>query len=125
MTNGYPLNGTQAQLWDCKPVGLSNSSNQFWQQQDNGDGSWTYYVRASYNGGLNSPYCLDSLGGHHYDGSPVEVWACNLATPNASQKWTIGPASQLQSVDSPGYCADATDWGSGDGTPIQLWQCAY
>jgi len=123
MNNGYPLNATQVQLWDCKAVTDGSIENQQWVQQDNGDGSWTYYVADWYNGIAVQPYCLDSLGGHHYDGSPVVVWACNLSDPNPSQRWTIGPGSQLESVDSPGFCADATNGGSGNGTPIQLWWC--
>jgi hypothetical protein len=125
MNNGWPLNSTQLQLWDCKAVLDGSAANQRWTQQDNGDGSWTYYVSSWYNGQGARPYCLDSLGGHHYDGSPVEVWACDPSQPNPSQRWTIGPQGQLQSVDSPGFCADATNWGSWDGTPIQLWSCAY
>lgn len=106
--------GAQVQLWSC-----NGGHNQAWTQQDNGDGSWSYSVYESYKG---EHYCLDSLAGHHYDGSPVEVYLCN---DGPWQRWTIGPGGQLQSVDSPGFCADATNWGTGDGTQIQLWQCAY
>ena len=125
MTNGYPLNDTQVQLYDCKGVTDSTIENQEWYQQDNGDGSWTYHADTFYSWAPNRPYCLDSLMNHQYDGSPVAVWACNLSDPDPAQRWTIGPESQLQSVEAPGFCADGTNWGSGDGTPIQLWQCAY
>ena len=107
-------NGTQVELYSC-----NGGANQDWHQQDNGDGSWTYKVYDS-AAGLTSPYCLDSLGGHHYDGLPVEIYVCN---GDNAQRWTIGPGGELQSVDSPGFCADATNWGTTDGTPIQLWQC--
>ena len=37
MNNGYPLNGTQAQLRDCKAVTDVSLGNQKRVQQDNGD----------------------------------------------------------------------------------------
>jgi hypothetical protein len=115
LTYGIFPDGDQVQLWGC-----NGGDNQKWQQQNNGDGSWTYKAYYSADWGVPIPYCLDSLGGHHYDGSPVEVYVCSGSN---AQKWTIGPGGELQSVDSPGFCADATDWGTTDGTQIQLWQC--
>jgi hypothetical protein len=114
----HDISGQQVQLWDCEPQDEQHDydRNQIWNQQDNGDGSWSFYLTGSTN------YCLDSLGGHHYNGSLVEVYPCN---GDNAQKWTIGPSGQLQSVGSPGYCADDTNWGTGNGSQIQLWQCAY
>jgi hypothetical protein len=111
--------GAQVQLWDCEPDNNWNyfaNANQQWHQVDNGDGSWSYQVSEG-----NVAYCLDSLGGHHYNGSPVEVFRCN---GGGAQRWTIGWQGQLRSVDSPGFCADAQNWGTGNGTKIQLWWCA-
>jgi len=102
--------GTQVDLYSC-----DGGANQLWFQGDNEDGTWSFPMIDG--GGF---LCLDSLQGHHYDGSPVEVWPCN---GDNAQKWTIGPGGELESVDSPGFCADATNWGTTDGTPIQLWQC--
>jgi hypothetical protein len=106
---GFDPSGTQVDLHDC------STARGVWFQVDNHDGSWSYQMI----GGASS-VCLDSLQGHHYDGSPVEVFPCN---GDNAQKWTIGPGGELQSVDSQGFCADATNWGTTDGTPIQLWQC--
>jgi hypothetical protein len=122
----HDASGAQVQLWTCEPQDTDHDwgRNQIWNQHDNGDGSWSYYVTGNSTFGPpgGTDYCLDSLGGHHYNGSPVEVFPCNYGP---SQRWTIGPSGQLQSVDSPGYCADDTNWGTSDGSQIQLWQCAY
>src|SRR5579859_5143094 len=66
--------GAQVQLWDCQPNdGVHDyDKNQLWQQQDNFDGSWSYYVSNA-----TGNYCLDSLLGHHFNSSPVEVYRCN------------------------------------------------
>ena len=123
-TNGlttWDLNpsGAQVQLWTCMPdyEEYDYDKNQIWQQQDNGNGSWSYFVSNLYGN-----FCLDSLAGHHYNGSPVEVYQCN---GDNAQRWTIGPGGQLQSVDSPGYCLDDTNWNPNDGAQMQLWQCSY
>ena len=115
----YDPSGEQAQLWDCEPNDSAHDydKNQLWQQQDNGDGSWTFYLQHS-----KGNYCLDSLAGHHFEASPVEIFPCNGGN---AQKWTIGPSGQLQSVDSPGYCLDDRDWNAQDGAQMQLWWCAY
>lgn len=104
--------GAQVQLYNC-----TGNDNQGWFQLDNRDGSWSYYTVDG-----TTDYCLDSLAGHHYPGSPVEVYPCNGGN---AQKWTIGPGGQLQSVDSPGFCADDRDFGTAPGSQIQLWYCAY
>lgn len=111
--------GAQVQLWDCQPntIGYDYDKNQLWQQQDHFDGSWSYYVSNA-----KGFFCLDSLLGHHFNGSPVEVYQCN---GDNAQRWTIGPNGQLQSVDSPGYCLDDANWGTDNGSKMQLWQCAY
>ena len=115
--NGYDPSGAQVQVWDCEPNDVQHDydRNQLWQQVDNGDGSWSFYVQHA-----KGNFCLDSLGGHHYDSSPVEVYPCNYGS---SQRWTIGPSGQLQSVDSPGYCLDDTNWDPYG--QLQLWHCAY
>jgi hypothetical protein len=112
--------GAQVQMWDCEPADHQHDydANQQWTERDNGDGSWTFTVFD----GENHFYALDSLGGHDYDSSPVEVYPANYGS---SQRWTIGPDAQLQSVDSPGKCLDDTSWGDYNGSPIQLWSCAY
>jgi hypothetical protein len=52
----------------------------------------------------------------------VLTYECNGGT---AQEWTIGPDSQLQSVDSPGKCMDDKNWGDYNGAQAQLWDCAY
>jgi hypothetical protein len=112
--------GTQVQLFDCEPADGPHDfdRNQIWNQQDNGDGTWTYFVTGAF------PFCLDTLGIQNSAGSPVEVEHCNGAN---SQKWTIGPDGELESVDSQGYCADinqATFQGGGNGAQVALEPCA-
>jgi hypothetical protein len=109
--NSGNLFGAAVQLWSC-----ASTWNQLWSQQQNASGSVSYLIRH------NGDYCLDSLMGRHYDGSPVEVFPCN---GDAAQRWTRGPSGQLQSVDSPGYCLDATNWGVTNGTRLQLWRCNF
>jgi hypothetical protein len=117
--------GTQIEQWTCHSYW---SPNQEWAQNDNGDGSWSYFVQNNPDienyaaNGQPGYWCMDSLGGHNYDGSPVEVFACNGINP---QKWTIGPSSQLQSVGAPGKCLDDTNWSTYDGNGLQIWDCAY
>ena len=110
--------GQQVELDNCEDDTNHSATSQDWSQTDNGDGSWSIWLLLP--GDTLNQGCLDSLAGHHYDGSPVEVWECN---GDNAQKWTIGPGGELQSVDAPGFCADATNWGTGNGTKIQLWQC--
>jgi len=114
---GVP-SGAQVELDGCQNDANHADTSQDWIQSDNGDGSWSYSILLTSD--LVQDECLDSLAGHHYDGSPVEVWPCN---GDSAQKWTIGPGGELQSVDAPGFCADATNWGTTNGTPIQLWRC--
>jgi hypothetical protein len=120
--------GAQLQLYDCQPGDANHdfARNQIWNQQDNGDGSWTYFVTGAQN------FCLASLGFRsdplgsqipNIAGSPIEVEPCSGAN---SQKWTIGPNGELQSVDSVGYCADidqAIFQGDGNGAQVVLEPC--
>jgi hypothetical protein len=110
--------GTQVQLFDCQPADASHGfdHNQIWQQQDNGDLSWTYYVSGNQN------FCLDSQN-LQSSGSAVVV---NLCNGGDAQKWYIGPSGQLESVASAGYCVDlnpATFQGDGNGVQVVLEPC--
>jgi hypothetical protein len=103
-------------------------NNQNWFQYNEGDGSWSYYVK--YRDGLGidtGHYCLDAPQGQNWDGDKVQMYACPDAgeATNVQQHWTIGPAGQLQSVADAGKCLDDTDWATTDGTLMQLWDCAY
>jgi hypothetical protein len=111
--------GTTVQLWDCESADWYHdyAKNQQWGQVDNGDGSWSFVVD-----NFAGEYALDSLGGHNYDGSPVQVFDFNDGFP---QRWTIGPDYQLQSVGAPGKCLDDTGYGDYNGVQMQLWDCAY
>jgi hypothetical protein len=111
--------GAQVELFDCQPSDVQHDydRNQIWNQQDNGDGSWTYFVTGAQN------FCLDSLGVRNLSGSAIEVEPCSGAT---SQKWYIGPDGELESVDSAGYCADinqSTFQGDGNGAQVALEPC--
>jgi hypothetical protein len=134
--------GNPVMLWDCFYTPDSNWSEtshydaDHWYQQDNGDGSWTYSVHENFGQQgqtessqppvLTLNFCLDSLNGHAYNGSPIEIWGCNSQD---FQKWTIGPSGQLQSVGAgdlgANLCLDDTNWGVDNGSLMQLWQCAY
>jgi hypothetical protein len=110
--------GAQVQLWDCEPGDVQHDydRNQTWSQQDNGNGSWTYFVTGAQN------FCLDSQGSQSA-GSPVVVNPCSNSV---SQEWTIGPNGELQSWGSGGYCADidqATFQGDGNGAQVVLLPC--
>jgi hypothetical protein len=125
--------GAQVQLFDCEPQDVAHDfgRNQIWNQQDNGDGTWSYFVTGNFlpaddgtNNGTSTDYCLDSLGIQNTAGSPVEVETCNGAN---SQRWNIGPDGELQSVDSAGYCLDinqATFGSDGNGAKVVLEPCA-
>jgi hypothetical protein len=133
-TNQYSWDGHSVMLWDCwyAPDQSDTYYAQQWTQNDNGDGTWTYNITMPYYGpdtvgpsGWTS-VCLDSLGGHAYDGSPVQVFGCNYQD---QQRWTIGYSGQLQSVGAgdlgANMCLDDTNWGTTNGSLMQLWQCAY
>jgi hypothetical protein len=101
-------------LWDC-----NSDLNEQWDQIDNGDGSWTYYTYPA-QGWYPAAQYMDS----HYGGPRTLVNADNW-DGSGDQRWTIGPASQLQSVGSPGQCLDDSTWGTANGNPMQLYYCAY
>jgi endo-1,4-beta-xylanase len=101
-------------LWDC-----NGDTNEQWNQTDNGDGSWSYSAYQDHTG-LSGPEYMDA----HFGGNGTIVNG-NGWNGSPAQRWTIGPASQLQSVGSPGECLDDTNWGTQNSNPMQLWQCAY
>jgi hypothetical protein len=110
--------GAQVQLYACQPADVQHDydRNQIWNQQDNGDGSWTYFVTGAQS------FCLDSLG-LHGRATPITVEPCSGAN---SQKWFIGLNGELQNVATDGYCADidqATFGGDGNGAQVVLKPC--
>jgi hypothetical protein len=111
--------GAPLQLWDCQPNDAQHGydDNQLWYQQNNGDGTWTYYATGAQN------FCMDSQG-LQSPGAPVVVNPCD---GQDSQKWTYDSSgTQLQSVGSPYYCADinpASFQGDGNGAQVVLEPC--
>ncbi|MFJ1562271.1 ricin-type beta-trefoil lectin domain protein [Streptomyces mirabilis] len=104
--------GVPAILWDC--IG---SPVQAFTQHDNLDGSWTY---SAVDPSSQRRYCMDSGAGQHQNGTVIAFFSCN---GGKSQKWVVGPRSQLQSADSPGMCLDNTLAHVSNGTRMQMWDC--
>ncbi|MEV8096762.1 ricin-type beta-trefoil lectin domain protein [Kitasatospora sp. NPDC085879] len=104
--------GAPLVLWDC-----GTSTVQSFTQQDNGDGTWSYWVPGTTPG---SRYCIDSIAGHHNNGTVIGFYPCSGAN---DQKWVVGPRSQLQAVDSPGKCMDERYSRTDNGTVMWLWDC--
>jgi hypothetical protein len=118
-------NGAEVDIYDCINNAFVNTSNQTWFQYNQGDGSWSYYLK--YRNTWGQHYCLDAPQGQDWNGAPMQIWACpNPGDPtNTNQHWTIGPAGQLQSVSDPGLCLDDTNWNTDNGTQMQVWACSY
>jgi hypothetical protein len=114
--------GAVLQLYDCMPpIGEhGNDLNQLWHQVDNGDGSWTYYVDDGPDiAGNTYYYCLDSVN------QPSATVEPCVSTGTLSQKWTIGPQGQVQSVGDPGACLQTDSFNGANGDTISLGFCQY
>jgi hypothetical protein len=116
-TSGYVNDGHNQTiiLWDC-----NGDLNEQWDQIDNGDGSWTYYTYAPNGWYPAAAQYMDS-----YYGGAFTLVSATHPDGSSDQRWTIGPAGQLQSVGSPGQCLDDSSWGTQNTNPMQLYYCAY
>jgi hypothetical protein len=119
-SNGYGLNGTPIQLWDCYPP---TQYNEMWYQhlfQTSQYGS-VYQLRSVAGG-----RCIDIPNWNAQNGVQLQLWDCGDVTVLAQLWWIYRNSSTgaytIQSVLNPRLVIDADYWSlGGNGTKVQVW----
>ena len=69
----------------------------------------------------NCKKCLDLAGGSTANGSPIDIWDCQLG--NKNQQWTYGADKTLRLLANSTKCIDVPGSSTANGNKLWLWDC--